>query len=347
MGGNALKNCVVRRYLDKEYKQIDMDTRYSLRLLFPKSRVLSVLAYKNKENFGDLDILLCSENLPSDWVETVVKWFKPKEYVKNGNVLSFEHRQFQVDLIVTKPEELMTSYCYFAYNDLGNLLGRLANSIGLKLGHDGLSYIWKCDTYEFHKEVISTDWEEICKLLDVDYVVYQQGFDTLEDIFKFVVKSCFFHSETFLLENRNNYARTRDKKRKTYQEFLKYIEGCEHTNLQRVHQIARELSGKKVFLAYIFNNVKGFKETYTRVNAEWEKQTEFKKRFNGDLVKSWTGLDGKALGEFMLFMKGRPESPACNRDFVLRSDQNDIRKQVEYHYGRLMIMKANWPRQER
>lgn len=314
MGGNALKNCVVRRYLDKEYKQIDMDTRYSLSLLFPKSSVLPVLAYKNKESFGDLDILLCSENLPSDWVETVVKWFKPKEYVKNGNVLSFEHRQFQVDLIVTKPEELMTSYFYFAYNDLGNLLGRLAHSIGLKLGHDGLSYNWRVEDYQFKNEVISTDWREICNVLGVSYEHYCQGFDTLEDIFKFVAASPFFHSDIYLLENRNNYARTRDKKRKTYTEFLKWIENYDHTESQIANKIARYSNNKSIWLPYQFSVIKGFEETYNRVQTEWAEEVEYKKRFNGDLVRKWTGLDKQELGMFMKYLKGKG---VPSRGFVL------------------------------
>lgn len=347
MGGNALKNCETRRYSKQEYFNLTREVSDKLERVFHGARFEFIKAYISKADYGDMDILIESTRLPKNWENYVSQEFEPKEIVKNGNVLSFEYKQFQIDLIVTKVEEFDTSVNYFAYNDLGNLLGRLANSIGLKLGHDGLSYIWKCDTYEFHKEVISADWEEICNLLDVDYEVYQQGFDTLEDIFKFVMKSRFFHTDIYLLENRNNYARTRDKKRKTYQEFLKYIEGCSHTISQQFSRVVRITSGNKGFLEYILTNVVGFRETYDLVNAEWEKQTEFKKRFNGDLVKAWTGLDGKELGEFMMFMKGRPESPACNRDFVLRSDQNNIRKQVEYHYGRLMILKSVWAKQEK
>lgn len=334
MGGNALKNCNTRRYSKQEYEVLGYNIVCHLQDMFPKCAVEVIKAYNCKETFGDLDILIESNYLPTDWVESVKGCFKPKEMVKNGNVLSFEYEEFQIDLIVTPSEQYDTSVNYFGYNDLGNLLGRLANSIVLKLGHDGLSYIWKCDTYEFHKEVISTDWEEICKLLDVDYEVYQQGFDTLEDIFKFVMKSRFFHSETFLLENRNNYARTRDKKRKTYQEFLKYIEGCEHSIFQEINEAFRKSSGKSAFLPYILNNVAGFQETYDRVNAEWEVETKFKSLYNGDVVKSITTLHDKALGEFMKWMRENAGTGDKQTKKVLVKFSPEVLKEwIKYWYS--------------
>jgi hypothetical protein len=44
---------------------------------------------------------------------------------------------FQIDLIFTKPKFYESSLNYFAYNDLGNLLGRGAEQISGKLGASG------------------------------------------------------------------------------------------------------------------------------------------------------------------------------------------------------------------
>jgi len=334
MGGNALKNCVTRRYGADEYYQLDHNVFMKLACLFGETQVFlhTIDAYRAKESFGDLDILLGCDDLPSDWVERIVEEFKPKEWVKNSNVLSFEYKEFQIDVIPAPMKEFHTSKNYFAYNDLGNLLGRLAHSMGLKLGHDGLSYNWRIDTYQFKNEVISTDWEEICGVLGVSYDLYAQGFDTLEDIFKFVVASSFFHSDIYLLENRNNYARTRDKKRKTYTDFLVWIEGHEHTEVQLRNKVVRDTHSKDCWLAYQFSKISGFAETYERVQAEWVEAVEYKKRYNGTLVGEVCGITGKELGEFMKWMKETHDQERMRKD-LLKFNPEVIPRWVLYWYN--------------
>lgn len=318
MGGNALKNCSTRRYDKQEYFNLTRQVYDELYRCFGHSQFDFIKSYVNKESYGDMDILINSADLPAKWAEYVVATFNPKEYVKNGNVLSFDYKEFQIDLIVTHPDEYETSVNYFAYNDLGNLLGRLAQSMGLKLGHDGLSFVWKTDTQQYHKEVISTDWGTICNVLGVSYSRYCEGFDELEDIFKFVTASPFFRKEIYLLENRNNYARTRDKKRKTYQEFLKYIEDYVPTMTQ---QMAAGFTDKELHLKRVFKKIPGFEVTYHRVHKQWLDDIEYKNRFNGDLVRQWTGLDGKELGAFMQWFKDIPRTYPW-RDVVMNEGNN-------------------------
>lgn len=330
MGGNALKNCETRRYDADEYFELANEVGYRLTTLFADTPMMDIKAYRNKESFGDLDLVIVSDSLPSNWVAEVVNNFGPKEFVKNGNVLSFEFKEFQVDLITVPFSEYDTSLNYFAYNDLGNLLGRIAHSIGLKLGHDGLSYNWRIDSYQFKNEVISTNWEEICNVLGVSYERYCQGFDTLEDIFEFVVASPFFHSDIYLLENRNNYARTRDKKRKTYTEFLNWIEDYDHTEAQAVNKTTRDTLPKDVWLPHHFTHINGFYETYNRVQAEWAEETKFKSRYNGDVVKKITGLDKQELGLFMHWMR---ENVSNTRKMMLVIDEEDIPSWITYWYN--------------
>ncbi len=307
MGGNALKNCVTRRYSKQEYEDIEHDVWKKL-VGSIQVRCHAIEAYHSKESFGDLDMLIMSDELPSNWVDIVVDVFQPKEWVKNGNVLSFEYKEFQIDLIATPEKEFTTSEYYFAYNDLGNLMGRLAHSMGLKLGHDGLSYNWRVDSYQFKNEVISTDWEVICNVLGLSYERYCRGFNTLEDIFQFVVASRFFNKDIYLIQNRNNYARTRDKKRKTYQEFLKWIESYKETDAQKStaawDKLFRTAScTKDHWLKYLFWKIPHFQSLYDNVQKEWDNEKSYKAAFNGSLVSEWTGLKGKELGEFMRELK--------------------------------------------
>jgi hypothetical protein len=221
MGGNALKNCTTRRYQKEEYFSICQEVTDILAEIFIQTRTHIPKTY-DKETYGDLDIIIDGKFLPADYVQSIIKRFNPQEYVKNGNVFSFEYREFQIDFIVTKESEYETSCQYFSYSDINNLIGRLAHSIGLKLGHDGLSFNWRIETYQFANVILLTDWKDILPVLDLSYERYARGFNTLEGIFEFVMSSLFYNKEIFLLQNRNNVSRTRDRKRKTYMEFLKY-----------------------------------------------------------------------------------------------------------------------------
>lgn len=318
MGGNALKNCTTRRYSKQEYWKLVVDVLQKLGKLFPTSKQDNIIAYKNKSDFGDLDVLIESDTLPSNWVEKLIETFNPKEWVRNGNVVSFEYEEFQIDLISTPRNEYYTSMKYFAYNDLGNLLGRISNSLGFKLGHDGLSYTWKDGTYHFKTVVICTEWRVICDFLGVSYGLYCKGFETLEDIFKFVVDSPFFCKDIYLLENRNNYARTRDRKRPTYNAFLKWIESYEPTLDQTGN------GDKEAWLPYAFKTIPGFQETFNRVQAEWDEAVLFKQKFNGGLVGEWTGLSGKDLGEFMKWLK-KPENQFPEQRWLLDNELETIK----------------------
>lgn len=297
MGGNALKNCTTRRFLADEYHPLERHVVSRLEDLFPLSRIAAIRAYKNKESFGDMDIIISTKDLPVDYIETVMDEFSPKDAFRNGNCFSFEFTECQIDLIAYPEEEFNTAYRYFAYNDLGNLLGRLAYSMGLKLGHDGLSYNWREGTEQYHTEVLLTDWDKILPVLGLDPLVYNSGFDTLDDIFKFVVSSKFFNKDIFLLENRNHASRIRDAKRKTYMEFLDWIEvdGNVVNNYPRID--------KRDWLVYAFRVIVGFEETYFRVIEEWKESTAAKAKFNGGLVRHITGVEGKELGELMKYMK--------------------------------------------
>lgn len=303
MGGNALKNCITRRYQKEEYFKLVREVQDRISVLLPWSFPVAIKAYANKESFGDMDVILCSENLPSDYIEKLEKFFKPKELVKNGNCISFEYKELQIDLIITPKEEYRTSYYYFAYNDLGNLIGRVAHSMGLKLGHDGLSYNWRVDTYQFRNIVLLTDWEDILPVLGYDYKRYAEEFNDLEDIFKFVVSSPFFNKDIYLLHNKNHTSRVRYAKRKTYTDFLDWIEGYEGTFVQRYYAAYKIQGDKNIWLPYLFSCISGFKNTYKEVQVQWDDAVLRKSKFNGDIVKAQTGLDGKELGKFMQYLK--------------------------------------------
>lgn len=94
----------------------------------------------NKESHGDVDVLVMDQ---PGLTEKVLGVLHNQNYLtsKNGNVLSFLYQnRYQVDLLFTQPECFDYSKCYFAYNDLGGMLGRMTRKLGLKHGWQGLEY---------------------------------------------------------------------------------------------------------------------------------------------------------------------------------------------------------------
>lgn len=329
MGGQALKNCKTRRYDPQEYD--DLSFEVAKRLIDAGITCTRIPSYFSKESHGDLDMLVKSETLPPNWTHKIVDLFAPEEYVKNGNVLSFEFKEFQVDLIATPEENWLSSFQYFAFNDLGNLLGRLSRSIGVKLGHDGLTYYFYADKTQVFKEItLLKDWKDILPVLGLSYERWSEGFETLDDIFDFVLQSPFFHKDIFALENRNHAARTRDKKRKTYTDFLKYIENWEHTPAQ---VFEREVSGSDntFYLPYLFEKIPSFKEQWYATHEELQKEKVFKERFNGNLVREWTELDGKELGNFMQWLKANTEPERFKKD-IITLNPVCVPRLIEYYF---------------
>lgn len=323
MGGNCLKNCTTRRYMAEEYHTLEKEVTGKLMAVLPHSFVVPIKAYNSKESFGDMDLLISSDRLPQTFVQVIHDVFSPKELIKNGNVISFEYKEFQIDAIITPCKEMRSSIFYFAYNDLGNLVGRVAHSMGLKLGHDGLSYNWRVDTYQFKNIVLATDWKVILPLLGYEWERYVAEFETKEDIFKFVVSSPYFNKDIFYLHNRNHTSRVRDAKRPTYMEFLKWLETYEETGIQKVN---KNMTKENYLHQVLFTEIPGFEELWITVQEEWEDQKEYKRKFNGHLVREWTGLDGNELGKFMReYLEYHGKSM---KEFVLEEDEDIIKQDV-------------------
>ncbi|MFF2532194.1 hypothetical protein ACFVS2_25125 [Brevibacillus sp. NPDC058079] len=297
MGGNALKNTFTRRYEKVEYFVLVEEVLLALKNLFPNIRTEVIKAYGGKESFGDMDVLIELDHLPNNWTKYVIDYFKPNENFKNGDVFSFDYKEFQIDLIGTKSESFDFSATYFSYNDLGNLMGRIAHKMGLKFGHQGLLYVLREEDKVIKEIVLSTSAEEVLAFLGYDYARHQQGFDALEDVFHFAVSTPYFNPDIYLLDNLNHKSRVRDAKRKTYNEFLLWLQSDAYLRKEIVpYPYNQDKQFYKPFILNFFSNAIPFVE---QALADHQQLLAFRQRFNGNLVKDLTGLDGKELGGFL------------------------------------------------
>ena len=114
IGGNALKNTVTRRYNAAEYFEVSAEVVQILTDSFDHyvdfRKIEVIPAYSEKETFGDCDILTTMKFTR----QQIQKTFSPNEIVINGDVISFDYKELQFDLIYSPSDEFEYSLFYFS-----------------------------------------------------------------------------------------------------------------------------------------------------------------------------------------------------------------------------------------
>ncbi len=337
MGGNALQAGSVRlpaaRYHEVERTLVDL-----LRRRFPALRIEAIVAYADKPDFGDLDILV--EDGGEYDAAALAAALDAIEVVGNGDVTSIgvalAEGVFQVDLIKTASASFDFAARYFGYNDFGNLVGRVAHQFGAKFGHAGLLYQIRDPDKASHmlaEVCITADFGTALSLLGYDGARYEamraaRQFRTLDDMFRFVVSTPYANPEIYRLDNRSHKARIRDVKRATYNAFLAWLEAQpagvvpayawgEDGTPGRAEQQDR-------FLQAAFARLPAFKALHERTLTDAARAKQLKLKFNGALAEEITGLSGKPLGELMTRVRASFSDQAAFERFVLEADEDGI-----------------------
>ena len=327
MGGNALKNINTVR-LDKE-KYLHLKTQITEALLQKKIKICDLLETPGKETFGDLDLLFCSE--PEINIHEIVKTlFEPKEIVSNGEVVSFDYKNFQVDLIKCKNDQQMKmARFYLSYGDFGSIIGRITNFYGIKFGHHGLfvnlfqSTILNKDSSQNEcspfKIILSQDPQKICEFLELDYQLYNNGFKNTRDIFEFISSSSFFKKEMF--NDLNRSYKKREQIRPMFQEFLAFLDLSKESNLFSIQN--------QQLLAINFIEKQ---DELKDIRLKLEKETIIKNKFNAGLFIKY-GWSGKKLGEAMVIFKKKMEEKHQKdfNQFVYDSSIDLIQDEIKHY----------------
>lgn len=336
MGGNAMKHVGVTRQPACVYRAITAAVIDKLHALFPSIACQPILAYGSKQSFGDSDILIESTRLPPDWIEQLKAAFAPRDLIVNGAVVSFDFRSMQIDLVSTPAEEMAFAASYYAFNDLGNLMGRIAHKMGLKYGHDGLWKLLRDKDQVFAEILITRDVAKTFALLGYEHARYLQGFDTLQDVFEFAASTPYFHRQIYLLDNRNAASRVRDAKRPSYTAFLAWI--ADKPELDRYtwsdwdggRQSPERDAERADWEQRIFSEL--FLEARPQYLAALDRHDTHKRAkaaWNGAIVAAQTGYAGRELGDFMAacragFMDAPHDAALSFEQWVLSLGAEDI-----------------------
>ena len=318
LGGLALKNTYTRRYSREEFDTVSKELIDMIELTF--KRAATPLFYHEKETFGDIDIIVDTDGKGDLNIRGYIeRTFNPNEIFHNGNCYSFDYKEVQVDFMCLAGKHFDSNYHYLAYNDLGNYIGRIAHRIGLKYGQEGLWYNHYVNEQNVGRIMISKDYNKIFKFLGLDYSRWQQGFDKLEDTFKYVTTSKYFDTDMFQLDNLNRINRERNLKRKSYMSFLEWI------NDVYEYRVGERLDGKlfKVIEeefpeANFIAEIKRFE--YEKAKAEYVKA-----KFNGGMIMKRYGLTGKDIGDALKKFKREVTRLGHNfDDYIIYTSQAEI-----------------------
>lgn len=330
MGGNALQAGSVRLAAAR-YHEVERALVQVLRERYPALRIEAIVAYADKADFGDLDMLI--EDGEQYDPALLAAALEATEVVPNGDVTSMGVRLpegiFQVDLIKIPPASFDFAARYFGYNDFGNLVGRVAHQFGAKFGHLGLLYQIRDPDNGGHmlaEVCITADFDTALTLLGYDAARYKASqFRTLDDIFRFVVSTPYANREIYQLDNRSHRARIRDAKRATYKAFLLWLDEQPAGMVPSYPWSEDGAAHMERFLQAAFACAPDFKACYERTYADAARAKKLKLKFNGALAAEVTGLSGKPLGELMTRVRN------CFRDerefeaFFLEASMESIR----------------------
>ena len=278
------------------------------------AQTTSIPFYRQKESFGDVDIIVEKEKVcfPQDedrfkrLKQIINQHFHSSDHIHvNDQVISFLYREkesdqqgVQVDLIATQAHEMNITKDYFSYNDLGNLIGRIAHKMGVSFGHRGLLLVVREGTHVHDTIIVSQDTPLILEFLGYDPEKFRQGFDTPSDIFDYVVSTPFFNKDLYLLENRNHVSRTRDRKRANYRGFLEYIE-------QRNLPSYEYPEDKKLWLPRLTEFFPNLPSQIKKVEEDIKERKQQRSLYNGHVIQEITSLQGKDLGKVMSAFQSR------------------------------------------
>lgn len=329
MGGNALKNTKTKRINELvTYNKIKLIIKNTLEE--NQYVIEEIKEVPNKNSFGDLDLLYYTSD-KKELRQDITKLFNPNEIVHNGEVLSFDFQEFQIDLIKCISFEQMTlAKFYFSYGDLGSIIGTICTHCGLKFGHYGLfailyeNTIFPKNEFDPTKTIqsilLSNNPEHICLFLELDWKKYLKGFDNLIDIFEWIIQCKYFNMEIFTKINHAQSSRL--NKRQMYINFIEYL-GIKKDDITRKSIIKINVQSEAI---EFFNKSDDIKMIKTQLETKKVVQSKFSGKYLAEL-----GYNGKQIGLILNLLKIYINDNYQMEfdEWIYKTDQQSIYKVVD------------------
>ncbi|WP_019583823.1 hypothetical protein [Thioalkalivibrio sp. ALE16] len=337
MGGNAVTSTT--RLTSSELMVLAARVQRALSAVLPEHHQSEpVRFHSGKRDHGDFDVLVACDDV--EYVDGLgealnaseCKVNRPKKGGSDPNrkVTSYSvlvgHKPFQVDVVQVPESAFSFARWYFAFNDLGNLLGRVARRLGFKLSESGLWCEVDADGERVGEVAVTRDWDEALTFLGYDSDRYwagvEGGFDSLESLFEFVASSPHFNPAPFRPENRSSADRRRDAMRPTYQAFLAWLDQ-QGSHLPVMEACDEELLRVSA-LTQAARDFPLFSRGVSEMLDHHRRMKSVHQRFNGRVVSDATGLVGSDLGAFLRAFRERMGSERALAEWVESRSDSDV-----------------------
>ena len=324
MGGNAL-NFQTERKTTEQFNEIF--SKIEPILIELGITYFLTKCYRNKPTHGDMDILIKNDNLNKiELIKIINEQFKPTSLSPNDKTISFDYDQFQIDFILIDEDSWEFATDWYSFDCYGNCTGKLAHRWGLKYGPNGLIFPFRGSNETLVKDiVISTDSKKVFEFFGYDYDRFKLGFDEMEEIFDFIISSKYFSHDVYKYENLNSIDRKRNKRRKSYNQFLSYLDD---NGLGKIYNFKEKSEYIKDINEFFpeSNLINKINELINLDNIN----NDVKNKFNGKIIMSiYPELKGIHLGYIMKTFK---EKFNDFDNYILSNEYNDILKEFNKHY---------------
>lgn len=308
-----------RRYDTDEFLKLQKELCAVLQLDILHTKIYPLKWYRNKTSHGDMDLLVLSDNLPSRPIHLLLKDHFD-EVFSNGGVYSIPYKDLQIDLILTSLKNWEVSQSYFDYDPSGNLHGKLAHKFGLKYGHAGLLYPIRVGTKLYETHTVSKDNSKIFEFLGYNYAKFQQGFNTIEEIYWYIINGKYFNADIFRLENLTQIDRKRNRKRPTYNTFLKFVAD---SGITGGYEFNRDKSSYIASIDAFFEC--GLVDAVERVKVKHERLERVHAKWNGHIIMEYfPHLKSERLGKAIHRFENIFLNPDEYNNYILDNSLNDI-----------------------
>lgn len=350
MGGRALKTVKTRRYERVEFFDVwrRFSTAFSVR--FPDVRFALVRACNDKTSFGDMDVVIAGDCMPDNWHAEIDALFDVREssFTMNraskaggdeirytpGMLLdrpySFNIDELQVDLCPFETVYFDFALAYLSFGDLSNLMGTVYRALGARFGMKGLRVEPRDAAGQpmpNHQVLLTLDIPEALRFAGYDPVRYAAGFESEEDVFRYVASSPYFRPALFLEERPDN-AKKRERMR-SRPALVRFIKWCEtHRDAYQDGVNLSPEDARSRLMTYFPEAAAACADEVRRL----ELAVSGKRRFNGELIKEITGESGQGLGRVAAFLRSEFEHTAAFHEWLGHQNDDELRAWIRARY---------------
>lgn len=302
MGGKAFNHLNIVRMNKDNYVKTKSKLIKTLKVLLKSDLIQDLPYYKDKETFGDLDLVMTNEDLNNfkekndrSFFDYLKEKYKKSEYVENGNITSFalpinDEEYVQVDFMPHNREDYFNVINYFSFNDLPILINKFLSIPTF----DAVYHMNGCSINIYREEgnteyllgIASTNNKmfEYLSALDLNVEHYNKGFSNKKDIYEFIYSSRYFDTDYFFneIESLNSVEKKRQE-RSLYQGFIDYVRS-------KPRKVGDKIKNKEERLFQVFPELKEQKEFFKQ---EYRNYLKFRERFNGKNISLILSLNEK------------------------------------------------------